>query len=136
MARVFTGKIVIPGDRIEEYLHALEEAEKEVEPFRNFMLLLKEEFEQHLSSQVSARTVRKHCAIIDVFIDFLCLNTDVRRIEDISRGIANSYFRRWYMGKIGDCSESELKAAIKKFFQYLASEKGIRNEEVLKSFKM
>jgi hypothetical protein len=48
--------------------------------------------------------------------------------------IANSYFRKWYMSKIGDCSESELKSAIKKFFQFLAEKKGIRNEKVLMSF--
>jgi hypothetical protein len=31
-------------------------------------------------------------------------------------------------------TESELKTAIKKFFQFLAQEKGITNEAVLKSF--
>jgi hypothetical protein len=31
--------------------------------------------------------------IIELFIDFLCWDTDVRRIEEITRGIANSAFR-------------------------------------------
>jgi ribosomal protein S20 len=39
------------------------------------------------------------------------------------------------MSKIGDCSESDLKTAIKKFFQFIATEKRITNEAVLKSFK-
>jgi ribosomal protein S20 len=39
------------------------------------------------------------------------------------------------MSKIGDCTESDLKTAIKKFFQFIDEEKGITNEAVLKSFK-
>ena len=135
MAKVFTGKIVIPGDKLEEYLQALEKAEQEVEPLRKFLTGLNREFERHLLSEVSARTARKHCTIIDLFIDFLCMNTDVRRVEEITRGIANSYFRRWYMSKVRDCTESELKTAMRKFFQFLATEKGIVHEEVLKSLK-
>ena len=61
------------------------------------------------------------------------MNTDVRRVEEVTRGIANSYFRRWYMGKIGDCTESELRTAMKKFFEFLATEEGIVNEEVPES---
>ena len=135
MAKVFTGKIAIPGDKLEEYLQALEKAEQEVEPFRKFLTSLNREFERHLLTEVSARTARKHWTIIDLFIDFLCMNTDVRRMEEITRGIANSYFRRWYMSKVRDCTESELKTAIRKFFHFLATEKGIVNEEVLKSLK-
>ncbi len=135
MAKVLTGKIAIPGHKMEEYLHALEEAEHEIEPFRKFLTGLNVEFQRHLLSEVSARTARKHCAIIDLFIDFLCWDTDVRRVEEITRGIANSYFRRWYMTKVRDCTESEIKTALRKFFHFLAAEKGIVNEEVLKSLK-
>jgi hypothetical protein len=74
-------------------------------------------------------------AIIALFIDFVCWDTDVRCIEEITRGIANSAFRQWYRRKVGDRTDSELKTAIKKFFQFLAQEKGITNEAVLKSFQ-
>ncbi len=70
-----------------------------------------------------------------MFIDFLQWHTDVTSMNEITRGIANSYFRKWYIGKIGDKTESELKTAIKKFFKFLDQEKGIRNEAVLHSFK-
>ena len=56
-------------------------------------------------------------------------------MEEITRGIANSHFRQWYQRKVGDQTESELKATIKKFFHFLAEAKGIRNEAVLKSFQ-
>ena len=79
--------------------------------------------------------MRKHTAIIALYIDFVCYDTDVRRIEGITRGIANSYFRQWYLRKVGDRTESELKTAIKKFFQFLDREKGVTNEAVLKSFQ-
>jgi len=66
-----------------------------------------------------------------LFVDFLCWDADVKSIDEITIGIANSHFRKWYVSKIRDCSESELKSAIKKFFQFLADKKNIRNEKVL-----
>ena len=33
MAKVYTGKVAIPGDKIEEYFRLVEEAEKKREPF-------------------------------------------------------------------------------------------------------
>jgi site-specific recombinase XerD len=79
--------------------------------------------------------IHKHAQILALFIDFVCGDTDVRRIEEITRGIANSHFRRWYQRKVGDRTESELKTTIKRFFHFLAEEKGIRNEALLKSFQ-
>jgi site-specific recombinase XerD len=84
---------------------------------------LNQEFEAYLTEQFSVRTARKHSCKVALFIDFLCWNTDVKSIDEITRGIANSHFRKWYMSKIGDCSENELKSAIKKFFQFLAEKK-------------
>ena len=135
MAKVFTGKIIVPDNQIEAFLKATEEAEEEIEPFRNFLEELNKEFGEDLTDKFSVRTARKHCYKINLFIDFLCWNTDVKSFEEITRGIANSHFKKWYMSKVGDCSESELKTAIKKFFQFLDTEKGITNEAVLKSFK-
>jgi hypothetical protein len=77
---------------------------------------LNQEFEAYLTEQFSVRTARKHSCKVALFIDFLCWNTDVKSIDEITRGIANSHFRKWYMSIIGDCSENELKSAIKKFF--------------------
>jgi hypothetical protein len=74
-------------------------------------------------------------AIIALFIDFVCWDTDVHCIEEITRGIANSAFRQWYLRKVGNRTESELKTAVKKFFQFLDREKGIMNEAVLRSFQ-
>lgn len=74
-------------------------------------------------------------AIIALFIDFVCWDTDVLRIEEITRGIANSYFRQWYPRKVHDRTESELKTAIKKFFLFLAQERDITNDAVLHSFQ-
>jgi len=135
MAKVFTGKVLISGDKIKDYLQVMEKAEKEKKPFREMLVELNQEFEAYLTEQFSVRTARKHSCKIALFIDFLCWNTDVKSIDEITRGIANSHFRKWYMSKIGDCSENELKSAIKKFFQFLAEKKDIRNEKVLLSFR-
>ena len=134
MAKVLTGKALISGDEIKDYLLLMEQVEKEKEPFREMLDRLNQEFEAYLTEQFSVKTARKHSYKTALFIDFLCWNTDVKSIDEITKGIANSYFRKWYMSKIGDCSESELKSAIKKFFQFLAEKKGIRNEKVLMSF--
>lgn len=135
MAKVFTGKVLISGDNIKDYLQVMEKAEKEKEPFREMLDELNQEFEAYLTEQFSVRTARKHSCKVALFIDFLCWNTDVKSIDEITRGIANSHFRKWYMSKIGNCSENELKSAIKKFFQFLAEKKDIRNEKVLMSFR-
>jgi site-specific recombinase XerD len=134
MARVFRGKIAIPGDQMEAYFQALERFEKDKEPMRKQLEQCARDFELVLTQQYAPKTVRKHTAIIALCIDFVCWNTEVCRIEEITRGIANSYFRQWYLSKVGDRTESELKTAIKKFFQFLDQEKGITNEAVLKSF--
>jgi site-specific recombinase XerD len=135
MAHVFRGKIAIPGDQMEAYFQALEEFEKNKEPMRKQLEQCARDFERVLTQQYASKTVRKYTAIIALFIDFVCWDTDVRRIEEITRGIANSYFRQWYLRKVGDRTESELKTAIKKFFQFLDQEKGITNEAVLESFQ-
>ena len=136
MAQVFTGKVAIPGDKIEEYFKAMEEAEKAREPFRRYLMDLNREFADYLSKKHTRRTASKHSGIVEMFIEFVCRHTDVEKIEDITKGIANSYFRKWYKKKVWDSStESDLKVAIKKFFQFLATEKGIENRKVLDSFK-
>jgi len=133
MARVFRGKIAIPGDQIEAYFEALGQFENAKAPMRTQLEQCAGDFEHVLAQQYAPKTVRKHMAIIVLCIDFVCWDTDVRRIEEITRGIANSAFRQWYRRKVGDRTESELKTAIKKFFQFLAQEKGLTNEAVLKS---
>jgi hypothetical protein len=135
MARVFRGKIAIPGDQIEAYFQALEQFEHDKAPLRKQLEQWAREFQRLLAQQYAPKTVRKHMAILGLFIDFVCWDTDVRRIEEITRGIANSAFRQWYLRKVGDRTESELKTTIKRFFQYLDRDKGITNEAVLKSFQ-
>jgi hypothetical protein len=135
MVHVFRGKIAIPGDQLEAYFQALGEFEQDKAPLRKQLEQYARDFERTLVHQYAPKTVRKHLAIITLFIDFVCWDTDVRRIEEITRGIANSAFRRWYLRKVGDRTESELKTAIKKFFQFLDQEKGITNAAVLKSFQ-
>ena len=135
MARVFHGKVEIPGDKLSDYFQALEAAEHAREPFRQHLMQLNREFERALLRKVSAKTARKHTNTIDLFIDFLCWQTDVQSIPEITRGMANSYFRRWYRSKVGYGSDSDLTTAVKKFFQFLSTEKGITNDAVLKSFQ-
>ena len=133
MARVFRGKIAIPGEQMEAYFEAVGQFAQETALLRAELEPCAQDFARGLAQQYAPKTVRKHTATIALFIDFECWDTDVRRIDEITRGRANSAFRQWYRRKVGDRADSELKTAIKTFFQFLAQDKGITNEAVLKS---
>ena len=132
MARVFRGKVAIPGAEMDVYLEALGQFERDKAPLRTQLEQYADDFARTLARQYAPKTVRKHTAIIALFVEFVCWQTDVQRLEEITRGMANSAFRQWYQRKVDDRTESELKTAVRKFFQFLAQEKGVRNEAVLK----
>jgi len=135
MPQVFTGKVVIPVNKIDEYLKIMEQAEKEREPFRQYLEKLSDEFDDYLSLKYSERTVSKHSGIIFLFIEFLCRYTDVQKIDDITRGMVNTHFKQWYKRKVIDsATPDDLRVALKKFFQFLDKEKGIKNLKVLEAF--
>ncbi|MFH1641912.1 MAG: DUF6398 domain-containing protein [Nanoarchaeota archaeon] len=133
MPNVFTGKVAIPGDKIDKYLKIMEQAEKDREPFVNSLNKLNEEFGDYLDEKsLSGRTISKHCGIIDLFIDFLARYTDIEKIDDVTKGMANTHFKNWYRRKVWDSTTpDEITTAIKKFFTFLAENKGIVNEKVL-----
>ncbi len=133
MPNVFTGKVAIPGDKIDEYLEVMEKSEKERAPFVKRLNELNEEFGEYLNEKgLSDRTISKHCGIISLFIDFLARYTDVEKIEDVTKGMANTHFKNWYKRKLWDSTTpAEITAAIKRLFTFLAENKSIVNEKVL-----
>jgi site-specific recombinase XerD len=136
MAKVYTGKVAIPGDKIQDYLKLMEEAEKQRQPFRDMLNELNDEFYDYLEAKFTPKTARKHTGVVELFTEFLCRHTDVERLEDVTRGMANTHFKQWWKRKVLDSTTPEqITVALKKFFTFLASEKGIVNEKVLKSFK-
>jgi site-specific recombinase XerD len=135
MAKVFTGQVIIPGEKMTEYFAALQQAEAARAPFRQSLEQLNQEFAEFLATKYVPKTVRKHTAIVGSFIHFICGYTDVEQIEDITKGLVNSHFRSWYDRKVDSATESELRVALRKFFQFLASEKGITHQKVLDALK-
>ena len=136
MPHVYTGKFIIPGDQIDAYFEALQEAEAARAPFRRRLKGLNTEFGNFLATKYAKRTVAKHTSIVELFIDFVCDYTDVMAIEEITKGMVNSQFRRWYKSKVWDSlGPDALRVALKKFFQFLDQHKGIRNEQVLAALK-
>ena len=136
MAKVYTGKVIIPGDKLDEFFKVMQEAEERREPFRQSLLSLNSEFHQFLLTRYSERTARKHASIVELFIDFICRRTDVERIEEITRGMVNTHFKKWWKRKVWDStSPDELMVALRKFFLFLSTEKSIVNEKVLKALK-
>ena len=136
MAKVYNGKVMIPGDKIEQYLKIMAEAEKKREPFRQYLLGLNGDFREYLESKLSARTARQHSSIVGLFVDFICRQTDVEKIEDITRGMVNTHFKNWWRRKVWDSTTpDQLRVALRKFFVFLAENKGIVNEKVLKALQ-
>ena len=110
----------------------MKKAEEALQPFRDSLVKRNEEFHQHLVRICSAATACKHCGIVGLFIDFLCRYTDVERIEDITRGIVNTHFQRWWKRKVWDSTTpNEIRVALRKFFEFLAEEESLVNEKVL-----
>ena len=72
MAHVFRGKIAIPGDQMEAYFEALGQFEHEKAPMRAQLEQCAQDFARVLAQQYAPKTVRKHTAIIALFIDFVC----------------------------------------------------------------
>ena len=136
MAKVYNGRVMIPGDKIEQYLKIMAEAEKKREPFRQLLLGLNDDFREYLESKLSARTARQHSSIVALFVDFICRQTDVEKIEDITRGMVNTHFKNWWKRKVWDSTTpDQLRVALRKFFVFLAENKGIVNEKVLKALQ-
>ena len=136
MAKVYNGRVMIPGDKIEQYLKIMAEAEKKREPFRQLLLGLNDDFREYLESKLSARTARQHSSIVGLFADFICRQTDVEKIEDITRGMVNTHFKNWWKRKVWDSTTpDQLRVALRKFFVFLAENKGIVNAKVLKALQ-
>ncbi len=136
MPEVYTGKVLIPGDQIDDYLVALKETEEARAPFRQSLEDLNVAFAASLDKKYSRRTVLKHTSIVDLFIIFLSDYTDVERLEDVTRGMVNSHFRRWYRGKVLDRMDAdETRVALRKFFQFLDQERDIHNPKVLEALR-
>lgn len=136
MAKVFTGRVVIPGGKINEYFEALQKAEAARAPFRESLEQLNQEFGEYLATKYVRKTVRKHTGIVDLFIHFICGYTDAEQLEDITKGMVNSHFRSWYKRKVMDSArESDLRVALRKFFQFLAAEKAMTYQKVLDALK-
>jgi len=136
MPEVFTGKVLIPGDQIDAYLAAMMAAEEARAPFREMREGMNGEFGVSLEKKYSRKTMRKHTSIVDLFIIFLTDYTDVERLEDVTRGMVNSQFRRWYQRKVLDRMDAdETRVALRKFFQFLDQEKGIHNPKALEALR-
>ena len=136
MPEIFTGKAVIPGDQLGQYLEALAEAEDARAPFRRHLGELNAAFGSYLATRYTRKTVLAHTGVIDVFIDFLCDYTDLERIEEVTRGMVNSGFRSWYRRKVwGGADPDQVRVALTKFFRFLATGKGIVALKALESLK-
>jgi Phage integrase, N-terminal SAM-like domain len=104
--------------------------------FRREFTRLRGDFCRALARRYSPSTVRRHHNILEVFLDYLCDETSVTNLEQITKGMVNSGFRRWYHHKVWDrISDTELRTTLKKFFYFLAQKKGIKSVRALEALR-
>lgn len=134
MPKVFTGKAIIPGDKIDEYIELLKKAEEERKPFvENCEAILDEFYDYFVDEKgLSERTVNSHYQMIHIFNEFLARQTDVWNYSEVTKGIANTHFKHWYKRKVlGGPSTDKISISIRKIFLFLKEKKGINNKTVL-----
>jgi hypothetical protein len=85
---------------MDEFFKVMKKAEEKRGPFRQSLLGLNQEFHQFLLTKYSERTAQKHTSIVELFIDFICRQTDVESIEEITRGMVNTHFKKWWKRKV------------------------------------
>lgn len=118
---------------IEHFKAALDEREHRRAPFREQADSLFEEFLDFLKKKgLSARTVQNHSLNLQALIGYLVDYTEEEDFARIGKGNVRTNFFRWYRRKVlGPFDQGSLEASTKKFFRFLADEKGIWNEKVL-----
>jgi len=134
MPKVFRGKVIIPVDKINEYIEFMEEAEKQGKPFVDECDRMLDGFYDYLKKDkgYSDETIDRHVFIIEMFMEFLAKYTDVWEFSEITTGIAGSYFRDWYRRKVwGGPTVDRIPISMKEFFTFLSIKKNIHNEKVL-----
>ena len=129
-------KIIAGGrefDSIEEYMATLKTWEEFRAPFKAQAEASADEFIDYLHEQgLSRRTINKHRANMEIFIVYLTQYTDADDLATVRKGTVNTEFFRWYRRKVlNRCDPASLKSSTKKFFKFLAEEKGIYNDKVL-----
>jgi hypothetical protein len=136
MPQIFTGKVVIPGEQLPQYLEAMAETEAAREPFRRHLEGLNEAFGAWLATKYTRKTVLKHTGVVGLFIDFLCDYTNVERLEDVTRGMVNSGFRSWVKRKVwGGPDADALRVGLRRFFRYLDTHQRICAPTALATLK-
>jgi site-specific recombinase XerD len=136
MPKVFTGKVIIPGDKIDEYFEMLEKEEEKRKLFVEKCDAILDEFFDYLVEEkgLSKRTANHHYWIIQMFNEFLAHQTDVWDYSEVTKGMANSHFKRWYKRKVwGGPGVDRIPVTMKKFFTFLKEKKGHTIKKFLES---
>ena len=131
MPKVIVGDIEF--DSIEDYMAALKAWEEFRAPFKAQAEALADEFVDYLHEQgLSRRTINKHRMNIEIFVVYPTQYTDADDFATVRKGAVNTEFFQWYRRKVlKRCDPASLKSSTKKFFKFLAEEKGIYNDRVL-----
>ena len=111
------------AEELDKYIKKLKKREKEREPFDNYFNSLKKKFFEYLKKKYDKKTAKKQIGIIGMFGMFLSMRTDIEKIEEDTKNMANDDFWIWYnRNALNDLTKKKIKEIINNFFSFLDKE--------------
>lgn len=112
-------EVIMSVINFEQYLMAIKAREEMVQPLKDYLEKMNEQFYDSLREKFTKRTAEKHTSNIELFIMYLCDSTNVIKVNDITKGILNSKFRAWCRSKVwGADSDHDIHVSLRKFLQF------------------
>lgn len=112
-------------------MDSYEQYEKDCQRIRNHNKVLLKDFENHLKEKkLSIKTIKKHCANIDFYInDFLLYEEAIKASEGATE--IRSFLGYWFIRKAMWASPAAIKenaSSLKSFYQFLHERREITKE--------
>ena len=120
------------AEELDKYIKKLKKREKEREPFDNYFNSLKKKFFEYLKKKYDKKTAKKQIGIIGMFGMFLSMRTDIEKIEEDTKNMANDDFWIWYnRNALNDLTKKKIKEIINNFFSFLDKKNGAGRKSLL-----
>lgn len=108
-------------------------------PHEAFFIELSEyrkEYILAIADSVSWRTADKYSYVINMMIDYVCVNHGAAGFEDLTVSMINSKFLAWFNSHTGEGFQKiTIKNILKGYFEFIYQTYGIRNSIILENLK-
>lgn len=96
----------------------------------------RQEYILAIADSISRRTADKYSYVINMMIDYVCVNHGAAGFEDLTVSMVNSKFLAWFNSNTGEGFQKiTVKNILKGYFEFICHTHGIRNIIILESMK-